>query len=1770
MLSALLALSSAAANCPDVSGSSFATRTVITVDCHFAVTNCFFQGLTAAQGGAIEDTGEGSILQFTANTFYSCSAAGMDNKAAYGGAISKLGRGEMQMDKCCFRDCQSLNYGLAINFASSSALSSSRYFSATIRNTNFVSCKEGGTSTQGSGTIHHENGLMSDYTNVNFSANTVSGAHPQGGSALVANWLTTAPANGLWTLVYCTFLRCKGQSIICDIQHGDNGDAPSITSCNFYDNTIESTHANRGLIDSRRLKLLISGCHFGGADQSTFVILVTDRDNARFRVQNCVFAGQMPSEGLLTDYSGNTQDAAATSLIFTHFHTLLCPTSTPTATPRPTFTPTPSQTCDMFNGRYLVHQDVGSDTICTTIENALFLSCSHNGDGGAVYLANSAHRLHVVTSSFIKCTCDLWGGALSIGTRDIAIESSCFRECGAKARATAFTIRGSPGGHPVATRCTFDGCAPLDEAAWCTIDVSRDDPFTFSYLNYTACRLSLNDGRGVVFRTQDDVNGPWFLRYSSVVDCSGAMGIHRAYGCEATIELCNVCNYTAKQAFLHAQRHGGLVDTCVFVQIKPQVFGMWYEDFQQGFDIMNCLFDSEALPVTEIYRSTTNNDFTVRPATFEIGHLPFQYCQLPARSRSPSMTCHEFTHPVIPRWATDTGLRCIVMRDCVFSVFAQPNSGDWGGCAHFGEGFDQVSVLQCAFHSVSNPNRGGALSLQSASADVNGSCFDAVTCTVNEPGNAMLYDRNGGVFNVLTSSFVNCGTATTTTKGTILIDKNADFSFLYLNFTECRTESAAPDGDSNVGFVFFAFANSNRPWFFRYSTVLKCSGFTGVHHREASAGTVEYCNFYANAAHADRGLLFSHATGMVVKYCIFDASGPEVYLDKGATVSFSMIGCVFSSTSLPASYVDTLSGNTFGENTASYPLLHLETFYCPATTPTPACVHFSGAFKRRLTVPDHSYCVILQDCLLSGIRSSSDGGGAYFGAGVSYVTISTSTFRQVSTSVWGGALFSRSAFLQIDACCFHNTSSDSAIHVLECDGAGTTVNVTGSSFVKCGSSVATAAGGTIRFSTDITFSIGSSNFSDCQYPCEGATGDQGAGFVFWRTGGGVLPWSFRFNTVLKCSGVTGLHYNADAVGIVEYCNFYDNLARGDRGVLFSYQCGMDVRSCVFNGNSRELWLNGGSKFSLTGCVLSSPLGSLNPDHFTDSGQNLFATTTASHTIAHLATGDCPVSSPMQTPIPTGTTPPNCNFYEGVFKESRVNVQDASPCVVIENAFFVDSFSSGHGGAVYLGGSTGPLFVRAVSFTDCRANWYGGGIYLSVSFIELDRCCFVQTRCGLDSGNPPSGNAIYLNPTDTVNQIQNSNFWNCGDANAQTRSTICFSTSLELHLASLNATAGYLKNNDNDWGTGYLLGETHGHNAAHPYAWTIRFCTVLNCSGTDAIHSHDNGQGGTVEYCNFYENFASRALLYAWRNAYTVRFCVFTGTARVFYLEVDSGTVFQIIGCVFSKASLISDAFARAETWGNRFGIETASLSLPHLPAADCPTEWSRSPTASDSPTATPSRVFSPSSHISASSKLVASPKISASFSLAPSATASRSGTCYVYAGPIESRIDAYGYSVCVVIAGCLFSGLRSSGNGGAACFGESVPYVTISSSTIRDVSTPAYGGALSSASPFLQIDACCFNKASSDSAVHVLDYNRVGATLNVTFSSFVACGSSGSTASGGTFRFQPDIAFSIGAANFSDCQYPCEGQPVTKGSVLFSGFHPTRRRRPGHSASTRS
>jgi hypothetical protein len=93
---------------------------------------------------------------------------------------------------------------------------------------------------------------------------------------------------------------------------------------------------------------------------------------------------------------------------------------------------------------------------------------------------------------------------------------------------------------------------------------------------------------------------------------------------------------------------------------------------------------------------------------------------------------------------------------------------------------------------------------------------------------------------------------------------------------------------------------------------------------------------------------------------------------------------------------------------------------------------------------------------------------------------------------------------------------------------------------------------------------------------------------------------------------------------VEYCNFYDNDAHADLGVLYGWQTGIIVKLCVFGGNSRDVVMdypNPARRFEFIGCAFAAE--SLPADCFEGSTWgNAFGAVTASLPLKNLPLHAC--------------------------------------------------------------------------------------------------------------------------------------------------------------------------------------------------------------------------------------------------------------------------------------------------------------------------------------------------------------------------------------------------------------------------------------------------------------------------------------------------------------------------------------------------------------------
>jgi hypothetical protein len=297
---------------------------------------------------------------------------------------------------------------------------------------------------------------------------------------------------------------------------------------------------------------------------------------------------------------------------------------------------------------------------------------------------------------------------------------------------------------------------------------------------------------------------------------------------------------------------------------------------------------------------------------------------------------------------------CYVIVDCFFDHTSA--GGGWGGAVAIGSSTDRGCLNSTTFLSCwTTGDHAGAILLQCLYAEMNRCCIRDGTCP--RAGTAVYGNRANAVHSFRDSSFVECGDDNLNADGTIYITDPNDIDYSLLNFSLCTLDKT---GSGAV----VRFPETVRPWALRYCTILRCSGKNGIDSPDSSNVLVEYSNFYDNIA--DIGFLWGYKSGFNVSHCVFyNGTGPDIGLAQGSSPRFVIWNCVFTVGSLVEGCYDNSSAidmNQFNSRTASIPLIHFHTHYCPGVSQSrspsrsaspaseavfPASVPFSASMKLR-------------------------------------------------------------------------------------------------------------------------------------------------------------------------------------------------------------------------------------------------------------------------------------------------------------------------------------------------------------------------------------------------------------------------------------------------------------------------------------------------------------------------------------------------------------------------------------------------------------------------------------------------------------------------------------------------------------------------------------------------------------------------------------------------------------------------------------------------------
>jgi hypothetical protein len=266
--------------------------------------------------------------------------------------------------------------------------------------------------------------------------------------------------------------------------------------------------------------------------------------------------------------------------------------------------------------------------------------------------------------------------------------------------------------------------------------------------------------------------------------------------------------------------------------------------------------------------------------------------------------------------------------------------------------------------------------------------------------------------------------------------------------------------------------------------------------------------------------------------------------------------------------------------------------------------------------------------------SSSGSGGAISVEAVELIVLDTTFLRTQASS--GGAIESNGPRLATSKCCFRETKAASGIAMYF--PVVSSNEVSDSSFVGCGSSSSDGTGTGTIFLNLGSLTSQALNFSQCNlHPLANGNVALGAAIFANQT---TAMFQLQYCTILECGGMSCLQSYSTTVQSVSFCNIYGNQMAGYFAVIAADTVGMNIDSCIFDKNTKEIFLyhplSGGARFSLMSCVFSGefPAGG----YYDLATGNLAYTVTASYATVYFNTHFCPTSTPLRTPSPVQSVP----------------------------------------------------------------------------------------------------------------------------------------------------------------------------------------------------------------------------------------------------------------------------------------------------------------------------------------------------------------------------------------------------------------------------------------------------------------------------------------------------------------------------------------------------
>jgi hypothetical protein len=251
------------------------------------------------------------------------------------------------------------------------------------------------------------------------------------------------------------------------------------------------------------------------------------------------------------------------------------------------------------------------------------------------------------------------------------------------------------------------------------------------------------------------------------------------------------------------------------------------------------------------------------------------------------------------------------------------------------------------------------------------------------------------------------------------------------------------------------------------------------------------------------------------------------------------------------------------------------------------------------------------------------GGGICISSSSAVVDLADNTFSGCS-GVYGGGVEYGGSSLSIFGNCFRTTSSSSRGTGISMSNGHGLVNVSQVTFHSCHAEEVEVYG-TISKSGKFVCYYKLVNFSSCEL--DSAVGE-GSIFEMRET---ESEWKMQYCTIFGCSGFSGVRSHSLNECEVQFCDFYANSFSASSGVISSVNGIILVDMCIFNGNSREFWvdvISEESGFRVLNCVFSStlPIGSM----YLSVSNNVYDRETATEHRRYLDTELCPAAPYVPT------------------------------------------------------------------------------------------------------------------------------------------------------------------------------------------------------------------------------------------------------------------------------------------------------------------------------------------------------------------------------------------------------------------------------------------------------------------------------------------------------------------------------------------------------------